>query len=257
MNKEFHRLCTFYNKPHLRRLSVCGLYYSIGYVKCAFCTFKSQYDPEITPYTYSFEHYNSQCDQSCNIPIDLPLFKSIDNMRLDHLFAATQRILDNIERYRYYTLPPLVNDNFGNLCATCNTYYESDDRDWWHAVRSPLEGCDYLDMKYGLDFVNDAKIWQTNIAYKLKSICSIFDEYNYFRMAVSIYEIRNQLKNRKEKNIQSLDRFVCVICYVNHITHFLVCGHTYCENCIYRINGKCPMCKSEFSETMNRPHKIY
>lgn len=298
-NYEFNRFLSFRfcrNPMFVKKmahLSAIGLYYywppysSYGYIKCAFCSFVEYLHINSNAYYISFNHFHQSKNRNCfnkeNIFINEFQYKFFQNINLFDAYILISMVQNSQNSFLYYDFPvhfenKLPIEAIGNKCPYCyfdknlySAHFFPHDLDWIHAIHSnSLDGCQWLNRKYGKQFCFRVKLWQSgflinkttnhllffNPTYLINtlnkyytSFLNIFSKLELYKIAYRIYNIRQELtsKNRLEKkNLEP----VCAICLINFIDCVLLdCGHLFCKKCIHLIDSKkCSICRSDIKE---------
>jgi len=100
-----------------------------------------------------------------------------------------------------------------------------------------------IDLKENDEFFDEYKERLTYLIEKNNSeLIEIKEKLNFN------YNLFNLVKEINEKEyIRS--KYICNICHQNEKNVFIDCGHTYCKDCINRVeNNICPYCNTHFSK---------
>ena len=142
--------------------------------------------------------------------------------------------------------------------------------DSWFNKRIPIEITEMFIKKYGNSFKNEInKIFNYKYTYdNMIQYYEIYNEYNKNTLLLndiekSIKEISEkeiiEINNNKDKNDGIFGDENCIICLSTYFdldcsVISLLCGHTFCLNCIKQIKTKiCPLCNKKY-KTIPEPN---
>jgi hypothetical protein len=74
-----------------------------------------------------------------------------------------------------------------------------------------------------------------------KSLLHLYQKHLHLREAIQVFKTANTLNSEP----------ICAICIMKHVGYAIVpCGHTFCEQCVRRMNYECGICRTRIKERM-------
>lgn len=289
MEFETFRNKTFYideKFKKLNKLSISGLYFECGVIKCYFCDFRRIAESDLFEmasisdlyYMITESHLeNFYCPMiNTNTSTHQRTKDNIQQYNFDSFMAKNS--IDSIWNLLEYTqkhsndLKPFHFPDFFNTfpdassprkCPFCFTFLltEKHDLDWHHALMAP-NGCSWLNQKYRFNICLRVKAYQYRVSDWLEHVEKAFSLYSDEK---TIYALGLFLFSKFEKiykwftrasNVVKVEQKcpICSICFDSKINRVIIrCGHTICSNCILEVchasqHPKCPFCQQQIED---------